>query len=191
MATRPPGLMRTLLRPLVACVALFALYYGLPLDRPFDAATVIILALGLVGIGVLVALQVRQIMKSKYPRVRAVGTLATSLPLFLLLFATAYYLMERDQAGAFNESLSRTDALYFTITVFSTVGFGDIVPKLQSARILVMVQMIGDLVLLGLIGRVVLGAVNLGLQRRETVAVTPPAGDAPVGAAEPVPEGSR
>jgi hypothetical protein len=41
------------------------------------------------------------------------------------------------------EPLSRTDALYYTITVFSTVGFGDITPRADLARIVTMVQMGG------------------------------------------------
>jgi hypothetical protein len=34
--------------------------------------------------------------------------------------------MERASAASFTEPLTRTDALYFSVTVFSTVGFGDI-----------------------------------------------------------------
>ena len=47
------------------------------------------------------------------------------------------------------EDLSRTDALYFTVTVFSTVGFGDISPTSESARLVVSGQMILDLFILG------------------------------------------
>src|SRR4030095_7505227 len=53
------------------------------------------------------------------------------------------------QAHPFTEPLNRTDALYFTITVFSTVGFGDIAPLATAARVTTMVQMLGDLVVVG------------------------------------------
>ena len=50
-----------------------------------------------------------------------------TVPLFLLLFAANYFLMAQADLGNFNvDSLTRTDALYFTVTVFATVGFGDI-----------------------------------------------------------------
>jgi voltage-gated potassium channel len=62
-------------------------------------------------------------------------------------------------------SLTRTDALYFTVTVFTTVGFGDIVATTQVARLVVTVQMILDLVVLGLGVRVFLGAVQRGRQQ--------------------------
>ena len=75
--------------------------------------------------------------------------------------------MQRTSAANFSQPLTRTDALYFTVTVFSTVGFGDITPKSEAARVVVIVQMLGDLALLGAGARVLLGAVQRGLQRRQ------------------------
>ena len=89
-----------------------------------------------------------------------------AVPFFLLIFASAYFLMARAQASSFTEPLTRTDALYFTVTVFATVGFGDIAPTTQLTRIVTMFQMIADLLVLGVLLRVVLGAVKLGQQRR-------------------------
>jgi len=73
--------------------------------------------------------------------------------------------------GAFSEPLSRTDALYFTITVFSTVGFGDITPKTDLARVATMVQMLTDLLVVGLVLHLIVGAVKAGLQRRGAASV--------------------
>jgi hypothetical protein len=64
----------------------------------------------------------------------------------------------------FGEHLTHTDGLYFTVTVFSTVGFGDITAKSQMARLVVTGQMIADLVVLGLAIKVVLGAVSRARQ---------------------------
>jgi voltage-gated potassium channel len=63
--------------------------------------------------------------------------------------------------------LTRTDALYFTVTVFSTVGFGDITAKTETARLVVTGQMIADLVFLGLGLRIIVGAVGRGRQQRQ------------------------
>jgi hypothetical protein len=64
--------------------------------------------------------------------------------------------------GSFSEGMSRTDALYFTMTVFSTVGFGDISPRSQTARLLVTGQITANLLLLGVAARVLVNAVEEG-----------------------------
>jgi voltage-gated potassium channel len=106
------------------------------------------------------------VLRSEYPGLRAIEALASAIPLFLLVFAVAYVLMADADGGAFSEPLSRTDALYFTITVFATVGFGDITPKTDLARVATMVQMLGDLLVVGLVLHLMLGAVKAGRQRR-------------------------
>ncbi len=165
-------LLSALLRPVLTAAALVVAYYVLPMDQPFSARTVITLSIGLLAVSGLVAWQTRTITRSPYPRLKGVEALATVFPLFLLLFAAAYFLMARSQSDFFSEPLTRTDALYFTVTVFSTVGFGDITPKTQGARCAVMVQMFGGMVLLGVAVRVIVGAVGVGLSKREQ----PPAG---------------
>jgi Ion channel len=41
--------------------------------------------------------------------------------------------------------LTRTDMLYFTVTVFSSVGFGDITAASQLARLVVTARIVLDL----------------------------------------------
>ena len=67
-------------------------------------------------------------------------------------------------AGNFGERLTHTDGLYFTVTVLSTVGFGDITPKTQAARLVVTGQMIADLVILAVAIKVIVGAVRSSRQ---------------------------
>jgi hypothetical protein len=71
-------------------------------------------------------------------------------------------------ASNFGGRLIHTDGLYFTVTVFSTVGFGDITAKTQAARLVVTGQMIADLVILGLAIKIIVGAVSRGRQPRDT-----------------------
>jgi len=49
--------------------------------------------------------------------------------------------------------------------VFATVGFGDISPVSEVARVLTTLQMVGDLVLIGLVLRIFVVAVNHGRRR--------------------------
>jgi hypothetical protein len=156
----------TLLRALGSTVGLVVIYYLLPLDRTSIGVAVGMLAFGLVALVGLVVFQVRSIIRAKYPALRAVGALATSVPLFLLLFAGTYFVMGGISEANFSEPLTRTDALYFTVTVFATVGFGDIVATTESARVVVMGQMIAGIVTIGLGARVIVDAVKRGQQRQ-------------------------
>ena len=52
------------------------------------------------------------------------------------------------------------------MTVFATVGSGDITAKSETARVVLIVQMLADLALLGAGARVAAGAVRRGQQRR-------------------------
>jgi hypothetical protein len=163
-------------RTVAAVAAEVALFYVIPLDHDLTWSSLVWIALCLAGFVVVLVSQVVQIARSPYPRLRAIVAIMVSLPVFLLVFAATYYLASRTSGAAFTENLSRTDALYFTVTVFSTVGFGDIHPTEPPTRVLVMFQMLGDLLLVGLIGRVIVGAVGLGVQRKSVSAV--PAGSA-------------
>jgi voltage-gated potassium channel Kch len=145
-----------------------AAYYLLPFNHLSEASSLLPLVLGMVGVLLIVAWEVRGILNSQYPAVKAVEALAITAPLFLLLFATAYYLVERSAPSNFSQPLSRTDSLYFTVTTFSTVGYGDITAKSEAARLMVVVQMLADLVVLGFGVKVIFGAVEMGRQRQAT-----------------------
>jgi voltage-gated potassium channel Kch len=69
-------------------------------------------------------------------------------------------MLSYQQPSTFSEPLTRTDALYFTVTTFATVGFGDVVPRTETVRLLVSGQILLDLVILGLGIKVILGAVQ-------------------------------
>ena len=73
---------------------------------------------------------------------------------------------------AWLEGWSPVDSLYFSVVTLATVGFGDIVPKTEVARTVTMVQMLGDIVLVGLVVQVIVGAVRTGLARQETDTAT-------------------
>jgi voltage-gated potassium channel len=158
-------LIRALVRSLVTATGVLVLYFVLPLDRDFSAGTLVALAAGALAIGLLVAWQVWAILQAQHPALRAVEAVALSLPLFLLLFAGTYTVLSASVPESFTEPLSRVDSLYFSVTVFATVGFGDVSALSELARVLVTVQMVGDLVLIGLVLRVFMKAVEHGGRR--------------------------
>lgn len=155
------------LRSLVTTVVLVALYYLLPLDHVKNVPVTVVA--GLVILTAVTVGQLRLIRTARYPALRAIEALASTLPLFLLLFASAYFIMAGSSPANFStHSLTRTDALYFTVTVFSTVGFGDITAASQTARLVVTAQMLLDLLALGLVVRAFVGAVQLARQQPDS-----------------------
>jgi len=163
---------RSLLRAAGSTAVLVTVYYLLPLDHASTGAAAAMLVGGLLLLLGLVVYQVRSILRARFPGLRAIEALATSVPLFLLLFASVYVVMADLSASSFGEHLTHTDGLYFTVTVFSTVGFGDITAKSQLARLAVTVQMVADLLVIGIGIKVILGAVTRGRQQRSQDAGT-------------------
>ena len=157
---------RTLLRAVLTATLLVVLYYVAPMDRALDTYTVLLLILCLAVFAAILIWRIRGITRSEYPGLRAVETLAVVVPLYILAFAATYFLLERADSAYFSQPLTRTGALYFSVTVFATVGFGDITAKTDPARLVVTAQMFLDLILLGFGARVFLSAVNLARQRR-------------------------
>jgi hypothetical protein len=90
----------------------------------------------------------------------------------VLTFAATYVVVDHNSPGSFTEPLSRLDAAYFAVTVLATVGFGDITPLTEVTRSLVMAQMLVDLAFVGLVAKVLVGAVRRRRDEMQTVAAT-------------------
>jgi len=145
-------------RVVALVAALLALYYLLPLDDAAAWEVITFLAVGLAAFIGLVIFQVRWIRASEFPGMKALEALASCVPWFIVLFASAYFVLERLSPGNFSAHLTRSDSLYFTVTVFTTVGFGDITAKTDLARLLVTSQMIIDVIIVGLVVEVIFNA---------------------------------
>jgi len=164
-AARWRHLVLAVVRPLLSVVALTAVYYLLPADRRLSGWTLVLLIVELCLVVAVIVWQIRLIVRANYPVLQGIEALALIVPLFLLIFAHVYFLLAHNVPGSFSTPLTRTDALYFTVTVFATVGFGDIAPVTQTARLLVTGQIVGDLLVIGVALRVVLFAVQRGRRR--------------------------
>jgi voltage-gated potassium channel len=157
---------RALLRSVLVAGLLLTAFFVLPMRSVVAIGGVLALTGGLVVVVIALVWHIRMILTAPYPAARAVSALIVTVPLFLVVFATIYYLMSLDDTGAWSEPLTRMDALYFAVTVFSTVGFGDITAVSQTARVVTTLQMILGLALVGVVARVVVGAVQVNLRSR-------------------------
>jgi len=105
-------------------------------------------------VGAVFAWQIGRINAADLPELRAGIVFA----LFLVLFSAIYLSMSHESPGTFTEKLDHAKALYSTITIFSTVGFGDITPRIDSACMSVSAQMLLDLAIIGVVVRLLFNA---------------------------------
>ncbi|MEY4174633.1 MAG: hypothetical protein RI900_1798 [Actinomycetota bacterium] len=141
-------------------VGLAALYAVAPLqgDRWWVGAL-----LGLVALAAVAPFTVRSIVSvrtSSTPTFAAAEALLLVLAMVVFGFS-ALYLAIAHHDGQFTGLENRVDAVYFTVTTLSTVGYGDVHAVGRAARIAVTVQILLDLT-------VIAGAVKLlvGAARR-------------------------
>jgi small-conductance mechanosensitive channel len=83
--------------------------------------------------------------------------LLTALYALVLVFALTYAAVAVQVPGQFAGLENRTDALYFSVTLVATVGFGDIHPVGGAARLLATTHMVFNLIYLGTAIRMLVG----------------------------------
>ncbi|MCC2031074.1 potassium channel family protein [Microbacterium allomyrinae] len=162
-------ILRGLGRAAVMTLVLVALYFLVPLDGIGRLPLSVMLIAAPLILLIVTVWQVRAILRSEQPGLRGIEALAIIAPLYLLLFAATYFLMALDDPSSFTaDSITRVDALYLTVTIFSTVGFGDISAASQTARVVVTIQMILNLIVLGAGVKLLTGAVKRGRETKDS-----------------------
>jgi voltage-gated potassium channel len=110
------------------------------------------------------------------PEAAKVIGLLTVLFVAILFFARADYLLALEP-GQFAELHTKTDALYFNVSTLATVGFGDVHATGQAARVAVTVQIVFNLVFIGLGITLVTGLLKHRARgRRSSSGDDPPSG---------------
>jgi len=147
-----------------------AVYVTAPLGQRPVGSIAAQLLLELAALVLVLVWQIRSVGRSPHPVLRGVEALVVTVPLLVLTFAATYVVVDHNSPGSFSEALSRLDAAYFSVTVLATVGFGDITPLTEAARSLVMAQMLVDLAFVGLVAKVLVGAVRRRRDEMQSVA---------------------
>jgi len=159
-------IVRTGVRAVASSAVLITLYYVLPIEHRAHQSVGLRLGAALALFVAVFLYQLQAIVSHSHPMLRAAESLATIIPLFLVLFAWIYLTMSHSTPSAFGSPLDRTSALYFTVTVFSTVGFGDITAKTDVARLVVTVQIVADLAVIAIVVRLLINAGHRGAARQ-------------------------
>ncbi len=158
----------TALRSLGTSAIVLFVYFVVPIANHPHSRILIRLTAGLVLFGVALAFEVRAIIKSPRPILRAANAMALVIPIFIVVFSWIYLTIARSSPAAFSQHLDRVGALYFTVTVFATVGFGDITPVSNAARLTVTAQMVCDIIVIAVVIRLILEAARGTLGRNSS-----------------------
>ena len=152
--------LRTVLRVIATMTLVFVLYALMPGTVRMTTVTLVSFVIALIAFAVLIGFEIRSVLRATYPALRALEVIAVIFPIFLVAFSITYLSMSKTNGQTFSLPLDHISALYFTLVTFATVGFGDIVAKTDAARLMVMIQIVLDLIFIGLVVRVLLGAVQ-------------------------------
>jgi hypothetical protein len=130
----------------VACVLVG--YFLIPVEGS-EVLAGLVACVGIVVILVVFARQISRVSRSRRPVLAAVEALVLVFGLFLCFFSLLYVSLSTSDPGAFTQEIDKVAGIYFTTTVLTTVGFGDISAVSDSARVLVTLQMVLGMVLIG------------------------------------------
>ena len=163
----------------VYVVALVAGYFALPaldlrLATTWEAVVLFLLALS--GVSVVYVAQLRRVRSARRPLLRAATLVVVFAATYVVVFAYVYLVLETRSPGELPGLVTHMDGLYFTVTMLTTVGFGDISPMGQPARAVATAQMVFNLLFLGVLVRT---AVTVG---RDEMTRRRNAGDTTTGA---------
>jgi voltage-gated potassium channel len=138
-------------RAVAICVLLVALYFIAPLgqsDEPLPlGVSASLAALTICAMALLVTRRIQKQVED--PRLVDLPTLAVLFLSTVVAFAVVYFTLQRSSPGEVAGLHTRLDSLYFTLTMTTTVGFGDIHPAGQTARGIACMNLVFNAVFLG------------------------------------------
>jgi hypothetical protein len=169
------AILRAVLTILLAWVLIVGGYYVLPFDHLSQGHNIFRLAVVAALVAAVLVWQIRRISFAALPELRAIEALGIVIAVFLVGFSIIYLSMSHNSMSTFTQGLDHTRALYFTISVFSTVGFGDITPRTDTARLVVAAQMLLDLAIIGAVVRLIFNAARSRVATTTSPQARPPA----------------
>lgn len=144
-----PVLLRTTTTLALLTVGYFMLPVTLDWGRPRLYLQLLVSVLALVGLYVVLRQRVRDSLRRREQPYARVEWLLAALYLIILSFAVVYAVLGVHAPDQFVGIADRMDALYFSVTLMSTVGFGDVSAQGTLGRAVVTVHMLFNLIYLG------------------------------------------
>ena len=144
-------------RPVLTFLGLLVAYYAFPLEWTGDSPGAVVLSiLGTVGgLALVAASMVRELGSVRHGEPgRGARVLATLLILLVMAASLTFFLLNELRPDEIPGLRTRTDALYFTLSTMSTVGYGDVHAEGQVARALVCALIVFNVVVVASLVRV-------------------------------------
>ena len=144
-------------RPGLILGGLLAAYYAFPVEWTNDSegAAITSLAITFGGLALVAAVMVGELRAvQRGDPGRGVRIVAMMLVLLVMGASLTFYLVNQARPEEFTGLSTRTDALYFTLTTMSTVGFGDVHAEGQFARALVCILIVFNIVVVASLARI-------------------------------------
>ncbi|MFE9771081.1 potassium channel family protein [Streptomyces sp. NPDC005931] len=135
--------------PAAGMAAMVTAYFLLPLDRLGPRRPVLSWILLGLALALVAGLLLRQVLCVLLGRrdTRPGLVIPLLMCLSVLVFASAYQALAQ-RPGELDGIRTRLDALYFTMVTLATIGYGDITPHGQAARLVTVLQILYTLVFL-------------------------------------------
>lgn len=133
---------RALTTALLLCIAMVLIYGYAPEPADFHLPSLIPLIVFFIAVYVvIIVLLLRRVRMRQHLTFPGMMLLTVLVVFFILSFSWFYRALESINPGSFSEPFTDVSAVYFTIAVLSTVGFGDIRPLDDLSRAVVTIQM--------------------------------------------------
>ncbi|WP_313904525.1 potassium channel family protein [Streptomyces sp. 15-116A] len=127
-----------------------AAYFLLPLDRLGPHRPVlswVLFGLALALVAVLLLRQIMHVLLSR-PNARPALVIPLLMCLSILVFAATYQRLAQHPGEMSGGLTTRLDGLYFTLVTLATIGYGDITPHGQAARLVAILQILYSFIFL-------------------------------------------
>ncbi|MEV8594493.1 potassium channel family protein [Streptomyces sp. NPDC052012] len=125
-------------------------YFLLPLDRLGPHRPVLSWLLFALALALIAALLLRQILHVllSRPNARPALVIPLLMCLSILVFAATYQRLAQHPGEMAGGLTTRLDGLYFTLVTLATIGYGDITPRGQGARLVTILQILYSFIFL-------------------------------------------
>ena len=130
-------------------VGLVAVYAAAPLSGRNRAWGVVVGLAAMTAVIPLLVRRIRAVLATDKPVAEAIAALIMTSTLIVVGSASAYFSLESSRPGQFRGLETKLDAAYFAVVVMSTIGFGDIAPTGQAARLLTTLHIVVTVSLVG------------------------------------------